>query len=260
MDGILGIGPLEIIIVVALALIFLGPERLPGTIREIAKFIRQTRAIGSELTSQFSQELNMLDEFNPKKILEDVVGEDEKVNAKELLGIDEEDIKADLGELKRKTTKAASSSGTSKVKSAKTPTPSSTSSKSKSSTNAATKNLPKPALGEVDTTAADDTEPTDVDSSEEETRTSEANSTGNKETNPTQAQDSTVSELKQNDSQDDSLDSETMSENRIAPPNGATAQPLVKEKVGSTHGTDRPSSESLPEGVDTGVDTAEAKE
>lgn len=116
MDGILGVGPLEIMIIVVLALIFLGPERLPETIREIAKFVRQMRAIGNEMTSQFSQELNMLDEFNPKKILDEVGGfsqDDLKLDAD--LGLDKADLSLDP---KRKTKKpVANTKAVNRVKS-----------------------------------------------------------------------------------------------------------------------------------------------
>jgi sec-independent protein translocase protein TatB len=72
MDGIFGIGPLELLFIAILALIVLGPERLPGVMRELAKYIRQFRRVGSELTAQFSEELKVLDEINPRKILNDM--------------------------------------------------------------------------------------------------------------------------------------------------------------------------------------------
>lgn len=72
MDGIFGIGPLELLFIAILALIVLGPERLPGVMREIAKYIRQFRRVGSELTEQFSEELKVLDEINPRKILNEM--------------------------------------------------------------------------------------------------------------------------------------------------------------------------------------------
>ena len=71
MNSFFGIGILELMLIIVLAIIVLGPERMPGVIRQIAKFIRQMRAIGSELTSQFSEELEMLDELNPRKILDE---------------------------------------------------------------------------------------------------------------------------------------------------------------------------------------------
>lgn len=72
MDGIFGIGPLELILIAILALIVLGPERLPEVMREVAKVMRQLRQVGNELTSQFSNELRTLDEINPRKLINDI--------------------------------------------------------------------------------------------------------------------------------------------------------------------------------------------
>jgi sec-independent protein translocase protein TatB len=75
MDSFFGIGIMELAFIAILALIVLGPERLPGAAREVAKVIAQIRAISSEFTSQFSEELQMLDEINPKKLADELVNE-----------------------------------------------------------------------------------------------------------------------------------------------------------------------------------------
>ena len=72
MDSFFGIGPMELFVIAVLALIVLGPERLPGAIREVAKQLRALRSISNEFTSQFSEELQALDELNPNKILRDL--------------------------------------------------------------------------------------------------------------------------------------------------------------------------------------------
>jgi hypothetical protein len=41
--------------------------------REVAKYMRQLRNISSEFQSQFSEELKVLDEINPRRILNDVI-------------------------------------------------------------------------------------------------------------------------------------------------------------------------------------------
>jgi Tat protein translocase TatB subunit len=69
MDGFFGIGLPELFLIAVIALIVLGPERLPGTLREIAKFLKQVRAVTSEFSSQFSEELKVLDDLNPRKLL-----------------------------------------------------------------------------------------------------------------------------------------------------------------------------------------------
>ncbi|MCB0096144.1 MAG: twin-arginine translocase subunit TatB [Caldilineaceae bacterium] len=76
MNSIFGIGLPELFFIAIIALIVLGPERLPGAIREVAKFLKQVRALGNELTSQFSEELAFLDEMNPRRILEEATRPD----------------------------------------------------------------------------------------------------------------------------------------------------------------------------------------
>jgi len=52
-----GIGPLELIIIAVLALIFIGPEKLPGVIRDLLGFYRQIRALGTEWREQVEREI-----------------------------------------------------------------------------------------------------------------------------------------------------------------------------------------------------------
>ena len=80
MDSFFGIGLGELFFIAIIALIVLGPERLPGAIREVAKFIRTVRNLSSELTSQFSEEMKAFDDINPTKILRDLVDEPEETN------------------------------------------------------------------------------------------------------------------------------------------------------------------------------------
>lgn len=72
MDGFFGIGILELFLIAVLALIVLGPERLPGVMRDGAKYIRMLRKMTNEFTSQFSDELQALDELNPRKIFNEM--------------------------------------------------------------------------------------------------------------------------------------------------------------------------------------------
>jgi sec-independent protein translocase protein TatB len=73
MDGIFGIGPLELILIAVIALIVLGPERLPSVMREGARYIREIRKLGNELTAQFSDELKVLDEINPRRLINEAL-------------------------------------------------------------------------------------------------------------------------------------------------------------------------------------------
>ncbi len=72
MESFFGIGILELFFIAVIALIVLGPERLPGAMREGANYVRKLRQMGNELTSQFSEELKALDELNPKRIFNEV--------------------------------------------------------------------------------------------------------------------------------------------------------------------------------------------
>lgn len=72
MDSFFGIGLAELFFIAIIALIVLGPERLPGAIREISKFLRMARNLSNELTSQFSEEMKAFDDINPQKILRDL--------------------------------------------------------------------------------------------------------------------------------------------------------------------------------------------
>lgn len=78
MNSFFGIGVMELFFVAILALIVLGPERLPGAIREVMKYWRTIRDLSGELTSQFSEELQALDELNPQKLVKELTEEPSK--------------------------------------------------------------------------------------------------------------------------------------------------------------------------------------
>ena len=73
MDSFFGIGVFELFLIAVIALVVLGPERLPGAMRTIAGYIRQIRGMGSEFTSQFSEEIKMLEEMDPRRIVNEVL-------------------------------------------------------------------------------------------------------------------------------------------------------------------------------------------
>ena len=82
MDSLFGIGLPELFLIAVIALIVLGPQRLPGTIREIAKFIRQVRNLTNEFTSQFGDDFKALDDLNPRKIIINMIAEEDEKEAK----------------------------------------------------------------------------------------------------------------------------------------------------------------------------------
>ena len=57
----IGLG--ELFVIVLLALVVVGPERLPSIMREIGKYVYQLRVIVNELTSQFADELRPIQEI-----------------------------------------------------------------------------------------------------------------------------------------------------------------------------------------------------
>ncbi|KAA0283256.1 MAG: twin-arginine translocase subunit TatB [Anaerolineales bacterium] len=60
---IFGIGGNELIVIILLAAIVLGPERLARSAREIGKFVRNLRSYFSSLSSELKAELDVLDEI-----------------------------------------------------------------------------------------------------------------------------------------------------------------------------------------------------
>ena len=75
MDSFFGIGIGELFFIALIALVVLGPERLPGAIREVSKYARYIRNLSSELTSQFSEEMKAFDDINPHKLMKELTGE-----------------------------------------------------------------------------------------------------------------------------------------------------------------------------------------
>lgn len=73
-----GIGLPELIFIAIIALIVLGPERLPGTMREIAKMWGYVRNLSRELTAQFGDEFKALEDINPQKLVREMMESAEK--------------------------------------------------------------------------------------------------------------------------------------------------------------------------------------
>ena len=53
----LGIGPFELVLILVLALIFLGPEELPRVARTLGRIMRDLQALSNEVSTQVQKEL-----------------------------------------------------------------------------------------------------------------------------------------------------------------------------------------------------------
>ncbi len=62
-----GIGGNELIVIIVLAGIILGPERLARSAREIGKFVKNAKAYFTSLSSELRAELDVIDELEKVK-------------------------------------------------------------------------------------------------------------------------------------------------------------------------------------------------
>lgn len=62
---ILGVGPIELLVVLAIALIVVGPERLPEIARAIGKVYRQIHDMSKLVTAQWQEELGAAAQLDP---------------------------------------------------------------------------------------------------------------------------------------------------------------------------------------------------
>lgn len=147
MDSFFGIGMMELFFIALIALIVLGPERMPGAIREVMKTIRYVRNLSSELTSQFSDEFKDLEDLNPQKILQDIAGD-----------LDEEDGK------KTAATKPGAAKSTTKPAAAKPAAKPAPKPASHTPSKPAAQTTPKPKTPEATTKAqsAEEAKPADT--------------------------------------------------------------------------------------------------
>jgi len=67
MDGIFGIGGSELVVILLLAAIILGPERLARSAREVGKFVKNVKSYFSTLSGELKAELDVLDELQKVK-------------------------------------------------------------------------------------------------------------------------------------------------------------------------------------------------
>ncbi len=56
----LGIGPLEIALIALIAFIVLGPDRIPGVMRQLGTWVRQLREMAFNLTRDYNTDIQQL--------------------------------------------------------------------------------------------------------------------------------------------------------------------------------------------------------
>ena len=101
---IFGIGPLELLVILVLILIFVGPQRLPEMAAQLGRFMRTARKMSEEVTREFTTTMKDLEqEYDEVRGEWKEVGqgleEDLNVVNKELASADKDARKA-LGEAK----------------------------------------------------------------------------------------------------------------------------------------------------------------
>ncbi len=57
---VFGIGPLEIALIVLIAFIVLGPERIPGAMRQLGKWVRQMRETVTNITRDYDSDIRQI--------------------------------------------------------------------------------------------------------------------------------------------------------------------------------------------------------
>ena|SRR5438105_4658858 len=71
----LGLSMTEIVIILGLALLLLGPDQLPSIAKTLGKGMREIRKATDDLKSTFDQEMVRLDDSEPQRMLQPVSGD-----------------------------------------------------------------------------------------------------------------------------------------------------------------------------------------
>jgi sec-independent protein translocase protein TatB len=71
----LGLSMTEVVIILGLALLLLGPDQLPSIAKALGKGMREIRKATDDLKTTFDQEMVRLDEPEPQRMLQPVTGD-----------------------------------------------------------------------------------------------------------------------------------------------------------------------------------------
>jgi Tat protein translocase TatB subunit len=69
----LGIGPMELVVILIIALIVVGPERLPQLAQSIGKTMRDLRAMSQGLTTEWQREISSISDIDPGEGLQEAL-------------------------------------------------------------------------------------------------------------------------------------------------------------------------------------------
>jgi len=70
---IFGIGPMELLVILILALIVLGPRQLPVAGRKLGRLMRDLRRMWIEVSTEFSRELSMDEAMDDMRTVTDTI-------------------------------------------------------------------------------------------------------------------------------------------------------------------------------------------
>lgn len=77
----LGIGPLELLLILAILMVVLGPEKMPDIARRLGRAVRAFRGATASLTQEIEREVRSLDEAAPASRKREKGAEDEAYRA-----------------------------------------------------------------------------------------------------------------------------------------------------------------------------------
>ena len=65
--NIFGLGPLELLLILGLALVVFGPDKLPDIARQVGKTVAEIRKVSSEVTGEIQRGLQIEDDHRPQR-------------------------------------------------------------------------------------------------------------------------------------------------------------------------------------------------
>jgi sec-independent protein translocase protein TatB len=104
-NGVFGVGPFEMLVIAVLALIFIGPERLPKVIGDVMRTIRELRQYASGIQDEFR------DDFREMRAEMETFQRDVSQSVEEM-SREVDEVSRDVSQLANDVNQAANQSGT----------------------------------------------------------------------------------------------------------------------------------------------------